>query len=208
MRGESFRPPVTLEGRYVELVPLALAHRDALRAAADDPEVGRYLLEGPGTTLDDIERQITRLLERQASGTDLPFTILRATDRRPVGMTRYLSIDRPNGVVEIGGTWLDRRLWRTPFNTDAKYLLLRHAFEGEGAHRVFLKTDARNERSQRAIERIGAIREAVMREHLLLENGHYRSSVYYGLLAPEWPHVKAELEAKLERPWSPPPNPR
>ncbi len=191
----------------MRLVPLDPAHRDALLAAARDPEVGRYLLERPGTTIADTERRIARLLERQANGSDLPFTILQASDRRAVGMTGYLSIDRPNDAVEIGGTWLDRRFWRTPFNTEAKYLLLRHAFETEGAHRVFFKTDARNERSQRAIARIGAIREAVMREHIRLENGHYRSSVFYSLLAPEWPSVKAELETKLERPWSATPTP-
>ncbi len=191
----------------MRLVPLDPAHRDALLAAARDPEVGRYLLERPGTTIADTERRIARLLERQANGSDLPFTILQASDRRAVGMTGYLSIDRPNDAVEIGGTWLDRRFWRTPFNTEAKYLLLRHAFETEGAHRVFFKTDARNERSQRAIARIGAIREAVMREHIRLENGHYRSSVFYSLLAPEWPSVKAALETKLERPWSATPTP-
>ncbi len=191
----------------MRLVPLDPAHRDALLAAARDPEVGRYLLERPGTTIADTERRIARLLERQANGSDLPFTILQASDRRAVGMTGYLSIDRPDDAVEIGGTWLDRRFWRTPFNTEAKYLLLRHAFETEGAHRVFFKTDARNERSQRAIARIGAIREAVMREHIRLENGHYRSSVFYSLLAPEWPSVKAELETKLERPWSATPTP-
>ena len=191
----------------MRLVPLDPAHRDALLAAARDPEVGRYLLERPGTTIADTERRIARLLERQANGSDLPFTILQASDRRAVGMTGYLSIDRPNDAVEIGGTWLDRRFWRTPFNTEAKYLLLRHAFETEGAHRVFFKTDARNERSQRAIARIGAIREAVMREHIRLENGHYRSSVFYSLLAPEWPSVKAALETKLERPWSTTPTP-
>lgn len=204
MRSESFRIYPALNGRYVRLVPLDLAHRDALVEAAQDPEVGRYILTAPGTTPDEMEAVIRTLLARKAEATDLPFTTVRASDAKPVGMTRYLDIDRPNSSVEIGGTWLHRRLWRTPFNTESKYLLLRHAFETEGAHRVFLKTDVRNERSQHAIERLGAVREAVLREHILLPRGEYRSSVFYSILASEWPRVKQDLEQKLARPWTPP----
>ncbi len=203
MRPESFRRPVTLEGKFVRLVPLDPTHRDGLRAAASDPEGGRYLLAGPGGTGEEMARLIELLLGRERDGTDLPFTTVRVSDARPVGMTRYLNIDRPNRAVEVGGTWLDHHLWRTPFNTEAKYLLLRHAFETEGAHRVYLKTDLRNERSQRAIERIGAKREAVLREHLRLADGYYRSSVYYSLLEDEWPAVRRRLEAMLARPWTP-----
>lgn len=202
MRVDSFREPVTLPGRFVRLLPLARAHRDDLRAAARDPEIGNYLLDGPGSTLEDMDRLIALILDRQAQGTDLAFTTARAEDGRPVGMTRYLSIDRPNHAVEIGGTWLGREYWRTPYNTETKYLLLRHAFEVERAHRVFLKTDLRNERAQRAIERIGATREAVLREHLRLRDGHYRTSVYFSVLEGEWPRVKSDLETKLARPWN------
>ena len=187
----------------MRLVPLERAHRDALVVAAQDPGVGQYLLEPPGTTPQAMDATIATLLERRFAGTDLPFTTLRASDGRPIGMTRYIAIDRPNDSVEIGGTWLDRRLWRTPFNTESKYLLLTHAFEKEGAHRVWLRTDVLNERSQRAIERLGAVREAVLREHLLLPSGRYRSSVYFSILANEWPNVKRGLEEKLDRPWTP-----
>lgn len=162
------------------------------------------MLSAPGATAEEMEEVIRRLVTRKVEGTDLPFTVLRRSDSKPVGMTRYLNIDRPNDAVEIGGTWLDRRLWRSPFNTEAKYLLLGHAFDHEHAHRVYLKTDLRNERSQRAIERIGAVREAVLREHILLPDGLYRTSVYFGILAPEWPTVKQGLEQKLARPWTPP----
>ena len=205
MRAESFRFYPPLEGRFVRLVPLELAHRALLAEAVQDPEIGRYMLTTPGATAEEMEKVIRTLLERKASGTDLPFATVRLSDSKPVGMTRYLNIDRPNDAVEIGGTWLDRRLWRSPFNTESKYLLLTHAFDTEHVHRVYLKTDVRNERSQRAIERIGAVREAVLREHFLLPDGQYRSSVYYSILDHEWPDVKRRLEERLARPWTPPP---
>lgn len=185
----------------MRLVPLETAHSAALFRAAAGPEVGRYLLDGPGSSPASMDRLIDLLLKRQATGSDLAFTVVAAGEERPVGMTRFLSIDRANDQVEVGGTWLGPAVWRTPVNTEAKYLLFRHAFEVEGAHRVYLKTDLRNERAQRAIERLGATREAVLREHLLLRDGTYRTSVYYAVLAPEWPTVKARLEGMLARPW-------
>jgi len=202
MRPESFRRPVTLAGRYVRLVPLDRSHRAALHEVAADEEVSRYLVNGPGTSLAELDSLMDLLFARQAAGTDLAFTTVRAGDGRPVGMTRYLHIDRPNDCVEVGGTWLGRAWWRTPFNTESKLLMLGHAFEVEGAHRVSLQTDLRNERSQRAIERVGARREAVLREDRLLPNGYYRSSVFYAVLQDEWPEVRAGLEEKLARPWS------
>lgn len=204
MRSESFRPPLTLEGRYVRLVPLDPAHAPALRVAANDPEIRRYLLDGPGTTREDLDAVIALLLGRQKLGTDLPFTTVRASDGVPVGMSRFLHIDRPNDAVEIGGTWLDSRYWRTPFNTESKYLLLRHAFDREGVHRVCLQSDVRNVRSRRAILRLGAVEEAVLREDRLLPDGGYRSSVFFSILQPEWPAVRRRLEEALSRPWSPP----
>jgi len=201
MEADGFRAPRTLPGRYVELVPLVAAQRVPLLYAARDPEVRRYLRNGPGTTLTEIDGLIALLLERQRLGTDLPFTTLRLPDRRPIGMTRYLRIERPDRAVEIGGTWLDSEFWRTPINTESKYLLLRHAFEDERVHRVQLQTDSRNERSQRAIERLGAVREAVLREDVLLPGPYYRSSVIYSILEPEWPAVKRRLEGSLARPW-------
>ena len=119
-------------------------------------------------------------------------------------MTNFLHIDRENQSVEVGGTWLDSGFWRTPFNTESKYLLFRHAFEVERVNRLQLQTDLRNERSQRAIERLGAVREAVLREDVQLADGYFRSSVYYSVLASEWPAVRARLEASLARPWNRP----
>jgi len=204
MGPESFRTAVTLSGQHVELVPLKRAHREALRFAARDAQVGRYLRHGPGRTLDEMDGLIDELLRAQADGTDLPFTTCLLPDHRPVGMTRYLRIDRANHWVEIGGTWLDSAYWRTPVNTECKLLLLRYAFEKEKVHRVQLQTDLRNERSQRAIARLGAVREGVLREDVLLPDGYIRSSVYYSVLESEWPAVKNRLSAFLARPWNPP----
>jgi RimJ/RimL family protein N-acetyltransferase len=199
VRAESFRPPVALEGRHVALLPLERSHREALQRAVGDPEVGRYLATPPGTTLEEMDRLLDLLLERQAAGTDLAFTIVRARDRGPIGMTRFLHIDRENESVEIGGTWLERPAWRTPANTEAKLLLFRHAFEVEGAFRVSLQTDLRNERSRRAIARLGATLEGVSRGDRLTPTGYRRSSVVYSVLADEWPRVRARLEGFLER---------
>jgi N-acetyltransferase len=199
-----FETPVTLTGRWVRLVPLSTEHAPALREAFRDPEVGRYLLHRPGETLEEMESLIARYLDLQRSGEVLPFTtVLRASDR-PIGMTNYLHIDRENHCVEVGGTWLDSAYWRTPVNTETKYLLFRHAFEVEHVHRVSLQTNLKNERSQRAIARVGATREAVFRDDKLLADGTFRTSVVFGLLVSEWPRVKTDLEAQLARPWNPP----
>ena len=198
-----FRPPVSLAGRFVRLVPLEPAHAAALAAVAEDPVIWRYLPYGPCTTPEAMAGLIDELLRRQAAGTDLAFTVLAREDGTAIGMTRYLEIDRQHGRLEIGGTWYDEAHRRTPVNTDAKLLLLRHAFETECAHRVQLRTDARNLASQAAIERIGGVREGVLREHMLMRDGHRRSSVVYSILAPEWPEVRARLETLLARPWPP-----
>jgi RimJ/RimL family protein N-acetyltransferase len=199
-----FRPPVTLTGDRVELVPLERTHSDALYAASRDPRVGQFLLLGTGKDRAEFDAMVATLFDRQATGRELLFATTLRPGGRPVGMTRYIDIDRPCRSVEIGGTWIDPSFWRTPVNTEAKLLMFRHAFEREGAHRVWLRTDLLNERSQRAIERLGAVREAVLREHLLRWDGRFRSSVYYSVLEGEWPAVRARLEERLRRPWEPP----
>jgi N-acetyltransferase len=203
VREESFRPPVTLRGSRITLVPLEPGHRDALVHAARDPAVTQFLSTSPGRTPEEVGAYIALLLGRQKEGTDLPFVVLLAPSSAIVGMARFLHIDRPNDAVEIG-TWLDSDLWRSPVNTELKYLLLRHAFEVEAAHRVSLQTDLRNERSQRAIARLGAVREGVLRGDRLAPGGYRRSSVMYSILADEWPRVKERLEGFLLRPWNGP----
>jgi len=200
MRPESFRTPVTLDGRHVRLVPLERSHAAALAPYWSDPRVHQYMIGLiPGPHADRVDHLIDYLLARQAHGTDLPFATLRASDARPIGMTRYLHIDRHDDAVEIGGTWLDPGQWRTAANTESKLLLLRHAFEVEGAHRVALQTDGRNLRSQTAIARLGAVREAVLREDRRLTDGRYRSSVVFAIVRSEWPTVERSLNAMLER---------
>ncbi|MGC2034211.1 MAG: GNAT family protein [Thermoplasmata archaeon] len=197
----SFRPPVVLSGRYVRLVPLSAEQLPGLVTSAADPEIWTYFRGGDLRTEAAMRTLITELLERQADGTDLPFAVLDRSNDRPIGMSRYLEIDRPNSGVEIGGTWLGREHWRTPLNTEMKLLMLCYAFEVGGVHRVQIKTDLRNERAQRAIERLGAVREGILREHVLLGTGYRRSSVYYSVLEDEWPSVQLRLEGLLARPW-------
>ena len=129
----------------------------------------------------------------------MSFVIVRKSDERAIGMTAYLDIQPRNRGLEIGGTWLTPDVWRTAINTECKYLLLRHAFETLGCIRVQLKTDARNIRSQRAIERLGAVKEGVLRKHMIVKNGYERDTVMYSITDTEWPSVKANLEEKLRR---------
>lgn len=204
MRKPEFRPPVVLVGKHLELVPLEAAHAAALADAGRDPKIWTYIRAGPATTFPEMSAQIAIQLDRQRAGTDLCFTVRRLPSHAPVGMTRFLRIDRESRGVEIGGTWYDPAYWRTPLNTEAKYLLLRHAFDVEQVHRVQLQTDSRNVRSQRAIERLGAVREGVMREDVLMPDGAWRSSVLYSILESDWPTVRRSLEEKLARPWPPP----
>jgi RimJ/RimL family protein N-acetyltransferase len=132
----------------------------------------------------------------QVRGLFLPFAIVDLATGRAIGSTRYLDISPHDRHVEIGWTWLGKDYWRTPINTECKYLLLRHAFETLGCIRVSLKTDLRNERSQRAIERIGGVREGVWRRVVVMHDGYQRSSVFYSILDDEWTGVKKRLEEK------------
>jgi RimJ/RimL family protein N-acetyltransferase len=137
------------------------------------------------------------ILSRQAQGTDLPFAVIHLQAGCAIGATRYMEIRPKDLALEIGGTWYAPAYQRTAVNTECKYLLLRHAFEEWGCVRVQFKTDLLNERSQRAIERLGAVREGVLRHHMITPEGRLRDSVYYSILDSEWPAVKARLEAFL-----------
>jgi RimJ/RimL family protein N-acetyltransferase len=127
------------------------------------------------------------------------FAIVSAASGAAVGSTRFLNIERPHRALEIGWTWIGPAWQRSAINTECKLLLLGHAFEQLGAHRVTLKTDARNLRSQRAIERVGGVREGVLRRHRVCWDGFVRDSVYYGIIDGEWPQVKSRLEAMSAR---------
>lgn len=191
--------PVVLYGEHVRLEPLDHRHADDLMELSTADEIWRYLPVTRPPDRDTMLSLIDKAWKAAAEGAEIPFAIIDDRTDRAVGSTRFLEIRRPDRALEIGWTWLAIPSQRTAANTEAKYLLLRHAFEDLGALRVQLKTDGRNERSQRAIERIGAVREGVLRHHRLMWDGVYRDTVYYSVLAPEWPAVKSRLEGLLGR---------
>ncbi|WP_309890149.1 GNAT family protein [Archangium sp.] len=188
-------PPVTLEGRAVRLEPLELSHGPDLAMVAE-PDLFEHfntVLRTPG----DVDTYIRDALEAAERGVERPFVIIEKSTGLPVGSTRYLDIQRTHRTLEIGSTWLARRVWRSRVNTECKYLLLRHAFEELKVMRVQLKTDRRNARSRAAIERIGARFEGILRHHMLVRGDVVRDSAYYSIIGSEWPEVKARLEQKL-----------
>ena len=191
--------PVTLEGRHVRLEPLSLAHHDRLCAVGPDAELWRWGLSTLATPA-DMRAYIETALTWQAQGTAVPFAIIARATGQVVGSTRYANIERADRRLEIGWTWLARAAQRTPANTEAKYLLLRHAFEVLGCIRVEFKTDVLNERSRAALLRIGAKQEGILRSHMIAASGRIRDSVYFSIIAGEWPTVKGGLEQKLARP--------
>ena len=190
---------VTLEGRAVRLEPMTRAHLPGLSEVGLDPEIWRWYAI-PVPNAQEMASLVETALLEQARGVTLPFVIVERTSGRVVGSTRYLNIDRTHRRLEIGWTWLARPWRRTAINTEAKYLLLRHAFETLGAIRVEFKTDSLNEPSRAAILRIGAREEGTFRNHMITASGRLRHSVYYSVIEAEWPQVKARLERMLEAP--------
>jgi len=191
--------PVTLTGQVVRLEPLTIEHTADLTLAGQDESIWQYMLYGSIHTHDQMRAWIQDLLDRQKAGTDLPFAVVLLKTGRAIGATRYLEIRPEHRGLEIGGTWYAVDYQRTPVNTECKYLLLKHAFEALGCIRVQFKTDLRNERSQRALYRIGAIKEGILRNHMIMPDGTFRDSVYYSILASEWPKVKTRLEEMMKR---------
>ena len=188
--------PVVLEGRHVRLEPLREDHLAGLSAVGLDEELWRWI-PTPVRTADEMAAYIATALKEQGQGVSLPFAIAERKTGRPIGSTRYSNIDRTHHRVEIGWTWVAREWQRTAVNTEAKYLLLKHAFETLGCIRVELKTDSLNERSRAAILRIGAREEGIFRNHMITASGRVRHTVYFSIVDSEWPSVKASLEAKL-----------
>ena len=189
--------PITLTGAHVRLEPLALKHADDLFAVSRYPEIWELLIAPPIQTLDEMRAWIEKAGKQTAAGTNIWFAIIRRADNRAVGVTSYLNISHADRGSEIGGTWLTPEVWRTAINSECKYLLLRHAFETLGCIRVQIKTDERNVRSQRAIERLGAVKEGILRKYQVTHTGHQRNTVMYSILDTEWQAVKARLEEKL-----------
>ncbi|TAH51729.1 MAG: N-acetyltransferase [Chloroflexota bacterium] len=195
-----YNTPVTLQGKWARLEPLTLDHAPQLFDVARDDEIWRYMPVPTPKSVDDVCAWIQDALNLQAHGLFLPFAIIDRATEKAIGSTRFLDISEHNRHVEIGWTWLGKNFWRTPLNSECKYLLLRHAFETLGCIRVSFKTDLRNERSQRAIERLGAAREGIWRRVVVMHDGYQRSSVFYSILDDEWAKVKAGLEEKINAP--------
>jgi len=189
--------PTRLTGGFVRLEPLSEAHVQGLAAIGIDQDIWRLMPYGDIREQGDLLRWVRGLLALADQGTDIPFAVIHLASGRVAGATRYMELRPAHRGVEIGGTWYGADFRRTAVNTECKYLLLRHAFEVMGCIRVQFKTDLRNERSQRAIERVGAVKEGILRNHMILPDGTYRHSVYYSVLDSEWPAVKVRLEEKL-----------
>ena len=196
MATEMVVSPMMLEGAHVRLEPLARVHLAGLAEVGLDEELWRWI-PSPVRTEEEMAAYIETALGEQERGESLPFAIAEKTTGRAIGSTRYGNIDRTHHRVEIGWTWVAREWQRTAVNTEAKYLLLKHAFETLGCRRVELKTDALNARSRAAILRIGAREEGIFRNHMITANGRIRHTVYFSIIDAEWPAAKARLEAIL-----------
>jgi N-acetyltransferase len=187
--------PTVLAGARVRLEPLEERHRGDLEAAvAADP--GAFTLSGPVASV-GVEAWIARALADREVGERLPFAVVLAEDGRAVGSSSYLDIATADGRIEIGATWYGRPWWRTFVNPEAKLLLLGHAFDDLGATRVAFRTDAANQRSRSAIERLGAVFEGVQRHREHRPDGTLRDTAFYSILADEWPAARAALEERL-----------
>jgi N-acetyltransferase len=187
-----------LEGRVVVLEPLARSHGPGLRRAADDPDVWRWMPVDAGASDEAFEEWLEDALARSAAGADVAFATLSAESGEPIGSTRYLTLRPEHRGLEIGWTWLAKPAWGTGANVEAKLLLLEHAFERLGCMRVEFKTDAKNERSRRALEALPARFEGVFAKHMLVRDGALRDSAYYAVTDDEWPAVRANLERRLD----------
>ncbi len=191
--------PVTLSGRTVRLVPLSLQHVDALSEVGLDPDLWRWI-PVPVTSPAEMQAYVKTALDEQQRGVSLPFAILDATTGEVIGCTRFGNIERAHLRVEIGWTWVTAARQRTVANTEAKLLLLTHAFETWGVNRVELKTDALNMKSRNAIGRIGGVQEGIFRQHMVTASGRVRDTAYFSIVKAEWPAVKEKLSEKIALP--------
>jgi N-acetyltransferase len=190
--------PLTLEGSVVRLEPIRREHADLFWEAAkgDLDDIFRWIPYSMKTP-EDFQKLVAKIFDEQERGESVAFATVEKNSGTVIGSTRFMNIDRANRRVEIGSTWIIPAWQRTAVNTEAKYLMLRHAFEVWGCIRVELKTDALNQKSRNAILRIGAKEEGTLRRHVITWTGRARDSVYFSILDNEWPEVKAKLEARL-----------
>jgi RimJ/RimL family protein N-acetyltransferase len=190
--------PVTLTGKRVRLEPLGTEHAEDLAVAATDDQIWTYLDEPTPWDRSSVDAFIADANRDQERGARIAFAIVDTAIDRAVGSTSYIDIRSDDRGVEIGWTWITPSAWGTGINTEAKYLMLAHAFDDQCAIRVAIKTDQRNVRSQRAIERLGAVREGVWRNHRILTTGEYRHTVYYSIIETDWNNVKELLKTRMQ----------
>ena len=194
--------PVILRGSTVRLEPMSLDHVSALSRVGLEPELWHWI-PTPVTSVDEMRAYALMALDERHRGVSLPFVIVDQANDQVIGSTRYGNIDSTHRRVEIGWTWLTKAYQRTAANTEAKLLLLPHAFETLGAIRVELKTDALNEKSRKAITRIGATQEGIFRKHLITASGRVRDTVYFSIIDTEWPTIKTRLAERAGSPTKP-----
>ena len=198
MSQERWIQPVVLEGHFVRLEPLRLAHLDGLAEVAFDPALWQFTLARP-VDRPGLEAWLRTALDNAEAGTEVPFATVDLASGRPIGSTRYLNIVPEHRRFEIGWTWLATTAQRTGANREAKLLQLTHGFEGLAANRIEFKTDSLNERSRTALLGIGAQFEGIFRNHMVMPDGRLRHSAYYSVIREDWPKVKARLNELLRR---------
>jgi len=190
---------IKLSGRHVELVPLAHEHHDGLAEAVGDGNLWQLWYTGVPAP-EAMSAHIDRCLGLQATGVMLPFTVFDRASESVVGMTTYMNIDLAGPRVEIGSTWYAKRAQKTPLNTEAKLLLLSHAFDSLACLAVEFRTHFLNHQSRRAIERLGAKLDGILRQHMRMRDGTLRDTCVYSIIPSEWPAVRSNLEWQLEKP--------
>lgn len=188
----------SVEGDHVRVVPLTMEHEADLREATADGELHKLWYTSVPSP-EGVADEIARRLSLREQGSMLPFAVIAQASGRAVGMTTYMNIDAGNRRLEIGSTWYRKSMQRTPVNTECKLLLLRHAFEQLDCIAVEFRTHVMNRASRRAIERLGATFDGVLRAHMVMANGTIRDTAVYSITAPEWPAVAANLEHMLAR---------
>ena len=188
--------PIVLEGTRVRLEPLSLAHVPQLSDVGLDPDLWRWT-PTTVTSQDEMCTYVQAALTMQGDGSALPFAIVDRSSGKAIGSTRFGNIEKSHRRLEIGWTWIAPPWQRSAINTEAKYLMLKHAFEVFHCMRVEMKTDSLNERSRKAALRIGAKEEGILRNHMVTHNGRVRHTVYYSIIDTEWPAVKTALELNL-----------
>jgi RimJ/RimL family protein N-acetyltransferase len=196
----AFAEPVTLEGRHVRLEPMAHARAGAIAAALAEAAADGAMWESKVTTIprpESARAYVDTALKEMDAGVSLPFVTIDRASGRAVGSTRFMNIEAPHRRLEIGTTWIGRSFQRTAINTEAKYLMLRHAFETLKCIAVDLRTHEKNAQSRAAIERLGATLDGLLRNHRIMPDGSLRNTATYSIIEAEWPAVKARLEARL-----------